>query len=222
MLSAKKRRAVAKKIEKVVQDKYGEPKRRKVRPAIDHMVQSILWRYTSVRRGTRALRQLKRTVVDWNEVRVSPVVEIASTMANTDWAEIAAQHIKKVLESIFELRNVVDLEFLHELTTAQARAFLQSIHEVPRDLADEVLLFGLEADLLPVGDDTARMCFRLGLIKNNRATLKNQKALMKLWSPEYYVGVTLFFHDHAAEVCLPVDPAHSDCPLKRLCPKEGL
>ncbi len=185
------------------------------------MVQSILWRYTSVRRGTRALRELKRTFVDWNEVRVSPVPEVAGAMSTAPWAVTSAERIEKVLWSLFQTRNAVSLAILSDLTPTQARTFLQSLQEVSRDLADEVLLFSLQGALLPLSDEAARMCYRLGLIRNDRATLQNQKALMRLWEPGLYPGVALYFVDHARTLCRQDNPRHKDCPVNALCPEGG-
>ena len=222
MLSAKKRRDIARQIEAMAVGKYGELKRRKVRPPLDQLVQSILWRYASVRRGTKALRELKRGFVDWNEVRVSVVAEIAAAMSTAQWAVRAAEHTRAVLWSLLEARNAVSLEFLEELTLTQARAFLQGLVDVPRDVADEVLLFSLDANVLPLGDDAARMCYRLGLIRNERSTLQNQKDLMVLWDEDHFPAVALFFSDYAARTCRHDRPRHKDCPLDGACPKTGL
>ncbi len=172
VLGARKRRQVAQEIASAARAKYGELKRRKIRPPLDQLVQSILWRHTSVRRGTRALRELKRTFVDWNEVRVSPIVEIARAVSSADWSCSCAEHLRSALWGLFTASNVVSLELIHELPTSQARAFLQGLPGVPRDVADEVLLFSCGAPLLPVGDSAARMCHRLGLIESDPHLLR--------------------------------------------------
>jgi len=183
---------------------------------------SILWHYTGTRHAARALKELEHTFVDWNEVRVSPVVEVAAAISHADWAWECAQQMIQALQNIFDARNVVSLECLGELTTAQARTFLQSLPGVGRELADEVLLFSLQAEVLPVGEDAARMCYRLGLIRTDRPTLEHQKELRALWPPEMYAPVTLFFVDHARSVCRPDKARCGECPLRAECPKEEL
>ena len=222
MLGARKRRQVAGEIASAARAKYGELRRRKIRPPLDQLVQSILWRHTSVRRGTRALRELKRTFVDWNEVRVSPIAEIARAVSSADWSCACAEHVRSVLWGLFAASNVVSLELVGEYPTSQARAFLQGLPGVPRDVADEVLLFSCQADLLPVSDSAARMCYRLGLIESERATLQNQKALMSLWEPDMFPAVALFFADNSDAVCAADEPRHKDCPVCSVCPKIGL
>jgi len=222
LLGQKKRHQVCERIASIGRSRYGDLSRRKIRPPLDQLVLSTLWRYTSVRRGTRALRQLKRVFVDWNEVRISPAGEVAAAISTAAWAPLAAEHIKKILDSLLETRNVVSLEFLSEFTPAQARAFLQSLQGVSRDLADEVHLLSLRRAVLPLSDDAARMSYRLGLICSERPTLDNQRVLSHLWKPKLYPSVALFFNDFARDVCRRIDPLHETCPLKDLCPEARL
>ncbi len=221
VLGKRKRRETAGKLASLATSRYGELNRRKIRPPLDQLILSVLWRHTSTRQATRALRKLKSAFVDWNETRVSPVAEIASVMSTADWAAPSAERIAEVLQGLFEARNVVALDFLSELTLTQARTFLQSLPGLRRDLANEVLLFSLKANVFPLSQDMARMCFRLGLIPTDRATLQNQRQLMELWEPGLYVCLTLFFADHTKSVCR-LDRCHQkDCKMRTLCPRTG-
>ncbi len=222
MLASRKRRELGKKLAARVKARYGELKRRKVRPLLDQLVLGILWRHTSVRRATRALRGLQREFVDWNEVRVSQQAEVAGTMSGAEWAGPAAQSVLGVLQSVFETHNTVALEFLRELTNTQARTFLQSLPGIGRDVADEVLLLSLEVEVLPLSEEAARMCYRLGLIPSERATRANQKALAGCWGPELYAGLVMFFSDEAKSTCRHDKAQCSQCLTKSMCAKEGL
>ena len=213
---------LAKKLGTLAKAKHGELKRRKVRPPLDQLVLSLLRRYTSTRRATRALSQLKRAFVDWNEVRISPVAEIASAMSGTEWASLSAERIIEFAQGLFDARNVVSLDFLEELTATQARVFLQGLPGVGRDLADDVLLFSLLVDILPLNEDTAKMCYRLGLVPTERPTLKNQKSLMELWPRELYASLALFLADYAKSACGPDGPRCEECLAKSACPKTGV
>ncbi|MFW6456807.1 MAG: hypothetical protein ACOC0A_00795 [Planctomycetota bacterium] len=221
-MSASNQKEIADTIESVAMSHYGDPNRRKIRPPLDQLVESLLWRQTSIRRGTRALRQLKREFVDWNEVRVSHREEVANAMANTEWAMDSARRIQRILGKLFTLRHEMSLECLHDLTKAEGRAFLQSLPEVSSDLVDEVLLFTTGVKLFPVNDDIARMAYRLGLVPNPRVTKRNQKRLMDHWEPEVHVAIVQFFLDNASAICSEEDPAHDECPLNELCPREGM
>ena len=221
VLGQKKRKALAAKLGRLAKTKYGELKRRKTRPPLDQLVLGLLHRYTSARRAARALSQLKRTFVDWNEVRISPAAEIASAMSGTDWAKRTAQRIVEATQALFARRNAVTLDFLEELTTAQARTCLQGLPGGGRDLADEVLLFALRVDVLPLSAQAARLCGRMGLIPTERPTLENRRSLTELWPPDLYASLTLLLSDHAKSYCRAEDPRCKECPVKSMCAKTG-
>ena len=87
-------------------DVCGELKSRKIRPPIDQLMLSIFFRKTSYRRSIRALRQLNRNFVDWNVVRVSPLVELVDCLSSSaSWAWKSAQEILCLLDALFEKQN---------------------------------------------------------------------------------------------------------------------
>jgi len=222
VLGSKKRCEVAKKVGRVAKSKYGNLKRRKIRPPLDQLVLSLLSRYTSTSRATRGLRELKRSFVDWNEVRVSTTAEVAAAMSATDWAATCAELIHEILNGIFEACNEVSLVHLADLTDTQARTFLQGLDGMSRDLADEVLLFSREVELLPVGEQAARVSYRLGLIRTERPTINNQKVMMALWDPDLYPNLALLFLDYGNSVCLRGEARCKSCALRSVCLCVGL
>ncbi len=219
MGNAAKRKKLIKKIKEKIADEYDEPKRRVVRPPLDQLVQSVLWRYTGVKSGVRAFRKFKNSFVDWNEMRVSTASEIASTISTAQWAYECAKHLHTILDNLFHLRNVVEMDFLDDFTQAQAVTFLRSLEGVNRDLTDEVLLFNYGANKFPLTKPGSRMCYRMGLIEKPSPTLKNQRALMEMWDQEYFIGFTLFLHDYGDPVCKAEKPKHHKCPVEELCPQ---
>lgn len=222
MLTEPKKKEMLAEIQKVVAKKYDKKDVGKKRPPLDQLLLSILWRYTRVKSGFRLCKKLRRYFVDWNEMRVSTVSEIASALSTADWSFECAAHMKKVLESLFHMRNVVALDFLEDFPQADAMTFLRSLDNVERDLADELMLFNFDANKLPLTDAGARMSFRMGLIEKESATLKNQRALMDLMDKEGYIVFTIFMHDHAEEICKENKPKHDKCPVDMLCQKNDV
>jgi len=198
-------------------EKHGELKNRKPRPPLDQLVLSVFYHLTSVRRATRALSELRRAFVDWNEVRVSHPAEVAAALSSAPWAREGAERIVWLLGGLYQLYNRTNLDFLGELTPTQARSCLESLPLVRRDLADEVLLLSLAVDVLPCSSAVGRMCHRLGLLDNPRPTLRNQRALAKVLDHTYFPTLHLFFCDYAEDVCLPENPLCDKCPVAHLC-----
>ena len=64
MLAVRKRRDMARSLASRAKSRYGELKRRKIRPPLAQLVLGILWRYSSTRRAARILKVLEHTFVD--------------------------------------------------------------------------------------------------------------------------------------------------------------
>jgi endonuclease III len=221
VISLKERRKRATALIQCAVGKYGELKNRKPRPPLNQLILSVFYHVTSVRRATRALRELKRSFVDWNEVRVSHPVEVASVLSSAPWALEGAERLVWLLRELYHVYNRTDMEFLGELTPTQARSCLRRLQMVQRPLADEVLLLSLCVPVLPCSEAAARMCHRMGLLEDSRPTLKNQRALASFFEESYYPSVHMFFCDYADKLCLPEDPLCDRCPVAGCCSNGG-
>ena len=221
MLSQKEMKKQVDRLQRSAVEKHGEMKNRKPRPPLEQLVMSIFCRRTSVGQATRALRELKRSYVDWNEVRVSHPAELCTGLPATEWARLGTEQLVWLLRDLYERYSCTDLDFLADLTPTQARSCLQSLPAVQRDMADEVLLMSLDVSVLPLSAAVARMCHRLGLLENDRPTLKNQRALARLLDPDCYASLHLFFCDYAERFCEAEEPSCADCPLTGHCKASG-
>ncbi len=221
MLPQKELKKQAERLQRSAVQKHGEMKNRKPRPPLEQLIMSLFCRRTSVGQATRALRELKRTFVDWNEVRVSHPAELCNGLPSTQWARVGAEQLVWLLRDLYERYSCTDLDFLGDLTPTQARSCLQSLPAVQRDMADEVLLMSLDVPVLPLSPSVARMCFRLGLIESDRPTLKNQRALSRLLDPDCYASLHMFFCDFAERLCEAEEPVCKQCPLTSHCKASG-
>ncbi|MCD6415150.1 MAG: hypothetical protein J7M08_00425 [Planctomycetes bacterium] len=218
VLSKKARRYQADALTQCALECFGTLKGRKMRAPLNQLILSTFYHEVSVRRATRALRQLKRTFADWNEVRVSHPAEVASALSSAPWALHSSERIVWLLRELVRFHHRSDLDFLHDLTAQQARSCLECLPNVPRPLADEVLLLSLQEAVLPVSATTARTCYRMGILDNPRPTVANQKQLQELFDEQYYVPVHLFFCDRVEKCCLPEAPLCEECGLAPKCP----
>jgi len=200
-------------------DKYGKLETRKVRPPVDQLMLSIFYRHTSVRRATRALRELKRGFVDWNEVRISGLEEVVSHLSSAQWAWDSAREIKEVLDAMFDRRNQVTLDFLRneEMGIPDVRRFLRDLPHVDREMSNEVLMLSLEKAVFPCSEPIARVCHRLGLLEDARPTAKNQQRLTRLFDKDYFPVLHRYLCDFAGRHCLPDIPECEGCPMEDNC-----
>jgi len=200
-------------------DKYGKLETRKVRPPVDQLMLSIFYRYTSVRRATRALRELKRGFVDWNEVRISGLEEVVSYLSSAQWAWDSAREIKELLDGLFDRRNQVHLDFLHdeEMGIPDVRRFLRDLPHVDREMSNEVLMLSLEKPVFPCSEPIARVCYRLGLLEDPRPIARNQQRLTRMFDADFFPVLHRYLCDFAGRHCLPDVPGCEECPLKEHC-----
>jgi len=221
LLSQQKRKLQVKSLEVAAVEKHGEMLHHKRRPPLNQLILGMLCHLTSVRRATRALRKLKHVFVDWNEARVSLPCEIAVAIASTDWALDAGQSIVWLMSEVHERHSRADLDFLIELTHTQARSCLLALPNVDRALADEVMLMSIDFPVMPLPSSSARMCYRLGLLESERATIKNQKALAKLLDEKHFAPIHLLLCDLGRWTCTPEEPKCKSCPMKKTCPSKS-
>jgi len=218
MLTGKQRKKCIERLESCAVQKYGTLKTRKIRPVLDQLILSIFYRLTSVRRATRAFRELKRSFVDWNELRISSIEEIVDHLSSAGWAWVGAVRIREMVEKLFAVRNEVSLEFLRdEMTPAQVRRFLREVLGVDRGLANEVLMLSLQVPIFPCSEEIARVCHRLGLLQTEQSNARNQRILTESFDPEWYPVVHRFLFDIAGRWCLPEQPRCKECLMQKHC-----
>jgi endonuclease III len=218
-LNKKEARKCAEALTQAAIDKYGKLETRKVRPPVDQLILSIFYRHTSVRRATRALRELKRGFVDWNEVRISGLEETVSHLSSADWAWESAREIKEFLDGLFERRNQVRLDFFYddEMGIPDVRRFLRKLPHVDREMANEVLMLSLEKPVFPCSEPIARVCHRLGLLEDDRPTARNQQRLTRLFNEDFFPVLHRYLCDFAGRHCLPDVPDCKGCPMEEHC-----
>ena len=153
---------------------------------------------------------LKRSFVDWNELRVSSPGEIAGLLDGSADALGLAMHFKELLARIHGDRRQTSLEFLTEMNKADARAYLKSLKILDRATIDLVLHQKLAEPVVPVDRQSQRVLERIGLVPLRGSLRQKQKLLQRL-VPEDCV---LRFHhavmDLARRMCFE-DEAEMNC-----------
>lgn len=92
------------------------------------MLLGILSNYASESRAEAALDRLMSEMVDYNDLRVTPVADIVE-IVGVDYPKCrrAAEQISQVLNSLFNRTHDLDLSFLRSLSKKSARSFLASL-----------------------------------------------------------------------------------------------
>lgn len=130
---------------------YGKPVLPDYTDPLEHLIFSILLRDTTESKAQAAWRRLRESVVDQNELRVTPCVEVAETLRpEVPDADTRARQLIHALNAIYDKHSAVDLGFLREKPVREAREYLRSLPGVDEFTAARVVLFGLGGHAVPL------------------------------------------------------------------------
>lgn len=92
---------------------------------------------------------------------------------------------------------------------------------VGRKTATLVVSLGFGKDAVCVDTHVHRVSNRLGLVETSRPT-ETEFALMDVLPRKYWIGINELLVRFGQQVCKPVSPHCSTCPVSRICPRVGV
>lgn len=100
-----------------------------VEEPMDQLLMAILSTYASEARAHAAMTKLRTSVVDLNELRVTPIAEVVEVIGSDyPMCRSAAEEICSTLISIFNRKHSLDLEFLRKAPRKTTETFLNSLN----------------------------------------------------------------------------------------------
>jgi endonuclease III len=178
----------------------------------------------SAKRAEAALEALKSTFVDWNEVRVSSLQEIATVIEPVGPRRLneKAQTIRDFLATIYSRFNRMSLAFLLDREDKLAPRKIERLMAYMSGISP-ALPFLLECyrDGGHPAVDTApgplRVLGRVGLIKKGTTPTQARKALEEDISRDDWLVLNWGLHQVAEKECQKTDPLCRECGLKEIC-----
>ncbi|MGQ9648742.1 MAG: endonuclease III domain-containing protein [Phycisphaerae bacterium] len=138
--------------------KFGKPTVPEPPDPLEQLLVAILGSNTSHHKALTAFKKLREQMVDLNELRVTPVSELARIINPlVPQAEAKAQRIVDALNDIRRRHDTLDLSFLKQRGRREAREYLESLEGVDRYAAASVALFSLGSHAIPVDELTLQM-----------------------------------------------------------------
>lgn len=95
---------------------------------------------------------------------------------------------------------------------------LISIKYIGPKTAKIVLSFAYNKPVIPIDTHCHRISNRLGWVKTKTAE-QTDKELPKILPKKYWINFNAIFVQFGREICQPVSPWCSKCPIKKYCPK---
>jgi endonuclease III len=169
--------------------------------------------------AAHCFRRLKSTFVDWNEIRISSVMEIQEVFnGSADSLELSI-FVKDVLEQLHRENQSLDLEFLANKSMVDIRRFLRSIRGVEPATIDLILRLRKEYPVLPLSPPMESTLLRLGLVRPRDNREQKEKYLHNLVDQDKALPFHHFFLMHSREICPPDEGKIlcRSCGIRRSC-----
>jgi endonuclease-3 len=167
--------------------------------------------------ANQALARFKDQYFDWNEVRVSSLVEIQQTLSGFPNAEERARRIRKFLRQMFQKTYGFSLEVLVKKPLKEALKVLHDYEAFSSDFVTAtVIQQALGGHAMPVDEDVRRALDRLGIAEHDLVSLRSvlERAVPKNRGVEFLD----LLEDLAHDTCIPGVPECPRCELRRICP----
>lgn len=215
----KRLRAKAMSIYRRLLETYGDHPLVPRRKPMHELISTMLSHRTTQKNEEIAFNRMWEQFGSWEAIRDAPAHELAETIATSNFAEAKAPNIKKTLAKIIEERGEPSIDFLADMPTDQAMAWLMELPGVGVKTASLVLLFCFSKPVLPVDTHVHRVSQRLGLI-GPRVTPSAAHLLLPILYPEephtlFNLHINMLLHGQ--QVCVWGRPRCEECPLTDLC-----
>jgi endonuclease-3 len=183
--------------------------------------------YASCREGStkedadRAYARIRKAFVDWNEVRVSTVQEVAEILRPLPQPGARAKRIIALLQAVFEERYSFDLSDVVKKGLKDTARKLRYYKEGVNDFAIAwVIQRTLGGHAIPIDSPTLRVLGRLGVVETDEADgLEAIRGSVEHLIPKARgAEFTELISIHAKDLCVEGTPSCPQCPLKSECP----
>jgi endonuclease-3 len=195
----------------------GPPPGHRRLPAVDELVLTILSQNTSDVNRDRAYTAMRERFPAWEDVRDADPAVLADVLRPGGLAEQKAPRIQAVLRRVSG-GGRPDLEWLGDLESADAIAWLVDLPGVGVKTASCVLLFSFGVPVMPVDTHVLRVAGRLGLIPPGTSADRAHSLVTAATPPNRMLEAHLLLIRHGRTICTARRPRCGECPLLDLCP----
>lgn len=186
-------------------------------PVLEKAIFGLLNHEAPFTNATRALRLFKDEFVDFNDLRVSSIREIATVMEDCRIDSELSYTLKDMLGQIFTIGHTLSLEFILEEELEVVEKHLGKLKAMPNWLATYVLTVTGRKTVVPLDPHTSRICQRLGLF-GRKATMQTRRSTLKsIVSEADVMRFHLLFTEHGKKTCRDKKPRCDTCTLARDC-----
>jgi endonuclease-3 len=205
------------KVHALLKKTYEPPPKLPALSMLEALIMAVLSDGTTSGNADAVFRRLKERYYDWNEVRVSALVELQENLADLPDAEQRAARLKNGLKYIFETTYGFDLEAWKKLPMKEVARRLSKMPGCSPYLIDRVIRDGMGGNTVPLDSAAVRVLSRVALVdgKTNAEILAG--SLERLLPRSRSFELCHLLSEHAARTCTETEPRCKPCVLLDLC-----
>lgn len=191
---------------------------------LEEAIYIILSFQTDLARFKATWSRLRSGYRSWAALERASVQQISSVLREGGLHKQKARTIRRFLASVRELTGELSLDFLREMTDADAERILTRLPGLSWKGARCVLLYSLGRDAFPVDSNTFRILKRTGVMSDSAVYRRRvvhdalQAAVPAFRRRALHVNLVV----HGQRTCLPRDPLCRCCPVLTNCPQIGV
>ncbi|MHB0878276.1 MAG: endonuclease III domain-containing protein, partial [Anaerolineae bacterium] len=196
---------------------YGDLRLLPRRGPMHELIATMLSHRTTQKSEALAYERMWRRFGSWEAIRDADVGELAAAIDVVSFAEAKAANIQTAIRAV-TAGGDTSLEFLRNMDTEAAKAWLMDLPGVGVKTASLVLLFCFGKPVLPVDTHVHRVSQRLGLIGPKVGPGPAHEALLALLpaDPHCLYNFHVAMLHHGQRVCTSRASAHDRCSLTDL------
>jgi endonuclease III len=197
---------------------YGRPRQEKPSEPLGELVSCVLSQNTTDANSQPAYRALRERFTTWDALVGADPEAIEDTIRPAGLARQKTATILACMRAVKDRFGRHDLSGLSDLSTEEARTWLESIPGVGPKTAAIVLCFSLGRDVVPVDTHVHRAALRLGLLPAKTTAVRAHRLLAQAVAPGLAYRAHMALIRHGRRTCRARKPACGRCPVKADCP----
>lgn len=202
-----------------LEQQFGRQTRFSSKSPMDQLIATVLSQRTNYENERKAFEQMWQRFGSWEGIMNAPTDELTEAIAPSNYPEVKAPRIKKILQQIYEERHNFDLQFLADLPVEEAMEWLMQFEGVGHKTTTFLLLFTFRKPVLPVDTHVYRVSQRLGIINRKTNQAKAHQVLLDLLPKDAneLLNYHKLFFKHGQQVCTWSYPRCRNCTLTDIC-----
>ncbi len=148
------------------------------RPPLEQLLLDAIGANVDPLEADDAVARMAEGFVNWNELRVARLPEIARLIDPLPEADKRAKNVREILNRLFDRHGAMELDFLADMKLTEGRKVLQEIYPAaPRQVLSIVLYAIVPGATLPISPEGLKAARKKGLIGRSGTKAQLQKAL---------------------------------------------